>query len=130
MIWIEPNQQMLTKNLCGTFKHGGGGVMVRVCMSVAGVRNLCFIEGLFMDRYMYHNILKQNVLTSAEKLSFGTTFTFHQDKHPEYTSKVFQEWCLYHVKQQLYDPPQSPDLIPIEHLWEETRRELKKYDIW
>ncbi|GBM28335.1 hypothetical protein AVEN_229519-1 [Araneus ventricosus] len=69
-----------------------------------------------MDRYMYHNIVKQNVLTTAEKLSFGTTFTFHQDKHPKHKSKICQEWCLYHVKQQLYSPPQSPDLIPIEHL--------------
>ncbi|GBO36975.1 hypothetical protein AVEN_116024-1 [Araneus ventricosus] len=81
-----------------------------------------------MDRCIYHNILKKNVLSNAEKLSFGTTFTFHQDKHPKHTSKIFQEWCLYHVKQQLYDPPQSPDLIPIEHVWEEISRELKKYD--
>ncbi|GBM53474.1 hypothetical protein AVEN_95768-1 [Araneus ventricosus] len=69
-----------------------------------------------MDRYIHHNILKQNVLTSAEKLSFGTTFTFHQYKHPNNTSKICQKWCLYHVKQQLYDQPQSPDLIPMEQL--------------
>ncbi|GBL86215.1 hypothetical protein AVEN_131951-1 [Araneus ventricosus] len=69
-----------------------------------------------MDRYMCHNILKQNVLTSAEKLTFGTAFTFHQEKHSNHTSKICQEWCLSHVKQQLYDPPQSPDLFPIEYL--------------
>lgn len=28
MVWRKPNQQMLIKNLCGTVKHGGGGVMV------------------------------------------------------------------------------------------------------
>ncbi|GBM44336.1 hypothetical protein AVEN_20374-1 [Araneus ventricosus] len=101
MVWIKPNQQMLTKNLCRTLKHDGGGVMVWVCMSVAGVRNLMFYRRN-MDRYMYHNILKQNALTSAEKLSFGTTFTYHQDKYPKHTSKICQEWCRYHVKQQLY----------------------------
>ncbi|GBM49122.1 hypothetical protein AVEN_77065-1 [Araneus ventricosus] len=36
---------MLTKNLCGTLKNGGEGAMVWGCISAAGVRNLCFIEG-------------------------------------------------------------------------------------
>ncbi|GBM22022.1 hypothetical protein AVEN_242692-1 [Araneus ventricosus] len=105
---------MLTKNLCGTLKHGAEGVMVWVCMSVTATQFMFYRRSIY--RYMYHNILKQNVLASAEKLSFGTTFKLHQDNHPKHTSKICREWCLYHVKQQLYSPPQSPDLIPIEHL--------------
>ncbi|GBN95644.1 hypothetical protein AVEN_267415-1 [Araneus ventricosus] len=46
MVWIKPNQQML--RICGTLKHGGGGVMVWVCMSVASIRNLCFIEEIWI----------------------------------------------------------------------------------
>ncbi|GBN26958.1 hypothetical protein AVEN_239636-1 [Araneus ventricosus] len=77
MVWIKPNQQMLTKNLRGTLKalwHRRHGVGVYECCWC--LQFLCFIEEI----YVYHNIIKQNVLNSAEKLSFGTTFTFHQDK--------------------------------------------------
>ena len=42
-------------------------------ISAAIVGNLFFIEGN-MDWYMYLDILKQNVLASAEKLSFGTQY--------------------------------------------------------
>ncbi|GBL74054.1 hypothetical protein AVEN_230962-1 [Araneus ventricosus] len=52
MVWMKPNLQMLTKNLCGTLKHSGEGVMVWVCMSVAGVRNLCFIEEIWIGKLM------------------------------------------------------------------------------
>ncbi|GBM22911.1 Transposable element Tcb1 transposase [Araneus ventricosus] len=97
-------------------------------MSPAGVRNLCFMEGN-MDKYLYLDILKKNVLSSAEKLSLGATFTFQKDNCPKHTSKICQEWCLYHFKQQLYSPPQSPDLNPIEHVWGEISRELRKYNI-
>ncbi|GBM65545.1 hypothetical protein AVEN_83392-1 [Araneus ventricosus] len=95
MVWRKPNQQMLTKNSCGTVLHGGGGVMV--CMSATDVGNLRFIEGN-VDKCMYRNILKQNVLNRAEKLSLGTTFTFQRDNDPKHASKICQEWCLYHVK--------------------------------
>ncbi|GBL91921.1 hypothetical protein AVEN_178245-1 [Araneus ventricosus] len=97
-------------------------------MSAAGIRNLCFMEGN-MDRYMYLDILKQNILTSAEKISLETTFTFQQEKDFNHTWKICQEWCLYHGKQQHHSPHQSPDLNPIEPFWEEIGRELKKYDI-
>lgn len=119
---------MLSENLRGTVKHSGGGVMVWGCTSAAGVSNLCFTEGN-MDRFMYLDILKQNILPSAERLSLGTTFTFQQDNDLKHTAKVCQEWCLYHVPHQLHTPPQSPDLNPIEHLWDVIGRELKKYAI-
>ncbi|GBM12706.1 hypothetical protein AVEN_228505-1 [Araneus ventricosus] len=93
MVWRKPNQQMPTKNLCGTIKHGGRGVMVWVCMSITGVGNLCFIERN-MDKYMYLDILKQNVLSSAEELPLGTAFTFQWDIDLKHTSKICQEWCL------------------------------------
>lgn len=86
MVWRKPNQHMLSKNLCGNVKHGGGGVMMWGCMSTADVGNLCFIEGN-MDRFMYLDILKQNILPSAERLSLGTAFTFQQDD-PKHTAMI------------------------------------------
>ena len=88
-------------------------------MSAAGVGNLC---------YMDLEILKWNVLTSAEKISLENEFTFQLDNDSKHTSKLCEKWWLYYVKQPLQSTPQLPDLNPIELLCEEIIFELNKYD--
>jgi transposase len=126
MVWRKPNMQMDCRNLCPTVKHGGGNVLVWGCMSATGVGNLVFIDGI-MDQHMYLNILRNNLHESAEKLNIGNSFIFQQDNDPKHTAKKVKEWLLYRVPKQLNTPPQSPDMNPIEHLWDEIGRRLKKY---
>ncbi|GBL64137.1 Transposable element Tcb1 transposase [Araneus ventricosus] len=60
MVWRKPNSELEMKNLTPSVKHGGGSQMVWGCMSAVGVGNLHFIDGI-MDKYMYLDILKQNL---------------------------------------------------------------------
>ena len=55
-------------------KHGGGGLMVWGCFSVASVGELVFI-GCIMDKSVYLNILKENLKKSAEKLNLPSFTT-------------------------------------------------------
>lgn len=86
-VWRKPNTEFNYKNTKATVKHGGGSVMVWGCMSSAGVGNLHFIEGK-MDKFVYLNILKQNVKQSAVKLGIADSFAFYQDNDPKHTSAV------------------------------------------
>lgn len=56
----EAHRILIPKNLTPTVKHGGGGVMMWVCMVTASVAKFVFAEGI-MNKQVYTctNILKE-----------------------------------------------------------------------
>jgi len=82
-----------------------------------------------MDKFRYKGILNENVVPSVLKLGLNPlTFLFQQDNDPKHASCLVQEWLIYHCK-QLKTPPKSPDLNPIEHVWDILERKIRKHNI-
>lgn len=75
--------------MMGTVKHGGGSVLVWGCMAASGVGKLVFIDGI-MDRFVYLNILKNNLHASAAKLGIGMSFAFQQDNDPKHIALIIK----------------------------------------
>jgi len=56
---------------------------------------------------------------------------FQQDNSPCHKARIISNWFLEHGNEftVLKWPPQSPDLNPIEHLWDVVEQELRALDV-
>lgn len=123
----RPSEAFLDMCLVPTVKHGGGSVMVWGCFAGSQVGDLIHVDGI-MKKEHYHSILVHHAIPSGEQL-IGPHFIFQQDNDPKHTSKLCTSYLKRKEQQQrltIMDwPPQSPDLSPIELLWDQLDRQIR-----
>ena len=94
-------------------------------MSSGVVGKLVFIDGN-MRGEMYRRSLENNLLGSVKMLSLTNEWIFQRDNDPKHHAAIVTRWLHGNKFNRINWPSFSPDLNPIERLWNETEHRMKK----
>ena len=123
-----PGTRFNQENISGTKKFGGPSVMVWGCISYKGVGRIAIVDGN-IDSIAYVRILAENLFSSIDKMGLNDHFIFQQDNALCHKSAFTARFMSENQINLLEWPAQSPDLNPIEHVWDFMKKQIKKFPI-
>lgn len=105
---------------------GGGGIMVWAGISLNGRTNLHLFENNVNGHIYRDDIIQQYVVDFREAVDENMVF-IDDNARPHRAQIVMQAINDLHIN-HLPLPPTSPDLNPIEHIWDRLQEQLNEHN--
>ena len=98
-------------------------VMVWECLGANGAGDLAVVDTT-MNAIKYRDLLRKHLRSSARKIELKRGWMFLQDNDPKDSSKIVQSELKGMNIKCINHPPQSPNMNPMENLWDGVERKV------
>ena len=125
-VWRQRNTSFQDNHILGTTAFGGRGVTVWGCFSFDCKLDLYVLDGNLTDQKYRDNVLAPRVVPHFDNRALADRPMFMDDNARPNRTRIVQHFLQQEAVQTIPWPAMSPDMNPIEYVWDFIGRKINQ----